>query len=228
MKNRLKTTRRQDGNTSTGMCLGSLSINLFLLLQLVLVLSCLLCKYQDYLPSVQSIFAAGISTSFYYTPYSSVYLNWPICDLCSAAPYLSLYWHWSVSSIRTTEAHYLPHWLLYMHSHQELQGILLPPFTVSWREQTGYVMLNFSYGHYLLHICLSIEFLFSDMTGQEFTIDWMPLLWASVSHILLLKYCCYCLHCYSSSSIWHNFGDSSYMDTCNITFAHIRRDCREE
>lgn len=160
MKNRLKMRRRLDGNTSTGMCLGSQGINLFLLLQLVLVLSCLLCKYQDYLVSVEALLQEEFCTSFYWTHIPLFILIWAICDLCSAVPYSSLYWHWLVSFIRTTEAHYLRRWLLYMHSRQELQAILLPPFTVSWREQTGYVILKSSYGHYLQHICLLIKFLF--------------------------------------------------------------------
>lgn len=53
------------------------------------------------------------------------------------------YWLLLVCFIRTIEGHCLLHWLSYMHL---LRGLLDTPqlhSIVSWKEQTGYLLVNF-------------------------------------------------------------------------------------
>ena len=58
--------------------------------------------------------------------------------------------------------------------------------------------------------------LFLCIAGEEFVVDWLPILWASVPNLLFPKYSFYSLQCNCRSTIWYNHGHSPYLDNCVI------------
>ena len=119
---------------------GSQSTSLCQLRLLVLAPSFLPCKYEQNFPfffpdHFLAVFIGNLvilTLRFFFSFFVSV-------------QYLSLYLLLLAFSIHTTVEHCLLPWLSYMLLHLGSQGILQPLSIASQKEQTGYVVMSFSF-----------------------------------------------------------------------------------
>lgn len=74
----------------------------------------------------------------------------------------------------------------------------------------------------------AITFKCTAVTGKKPAVNRVPFLWSSGHHILLPQLCCHCIQFNCSITIWHDYGNSTNMDTSDISIAGFGRNCREK